>query len=152
MPWHLPEDSRRFKDLTWGHAVIMGRTTWDSLPARFRPLPGRENLVLTRQLGWAAPGTIAVASPAAALAAARLTGLPAPVWVIGGSAVYRAFMAQAGRAEVTVIDLDAGGDAFAPQLGPAWRLAKRQPDQGWLTSQSLTRYRFETWLQAASSY
>ncbi len=56
MPWHLPEDLARFRALTQGHPVVMGRKTWDSLPARFRPLPGRRNIVLTRQQSWQAPG------------------------------------------------------------------------------------------------
>ncbi|MDR2565654.1 MAG: dihydrofolate reductase [Bifidobacteriaceae bacterium] len=146
MPWHLPEDLRRFKELTWGHAVIMGRVTWEALPQRFRPLPGRANLVLTGRGDWTASGAVAVGSPAEALARAHASGLPGPVWVIGGAAVYRAFVGLADRAEVTVIDSAAGGDAHAPELGAGWRQVRRDPSDGWLTSQSSLRYRFETWL------
>jgi dihydrofolate reductase len=79
IPWHLPEDLARFKTLTMGHTVVMGRRTWDSLPARFRPLPGRRNVVLTRNRGFDAPGaevvgSIVVADPEVLSAAHLLEG------------------------------------------------------------------------------
>ncbi|MDR1187279.1 MAG: dihydrofolate reductase, partial [Bifidobacteriaceae bacterium] len=141
---------RRFKELTWGHPVVMGRSTWESLPDRFRPLPGRANLVLTREAGWAASSTVVVHSPDEALVAAEASGLPGPLWVIGGGQVYRAFEPRADRAEVTVIDLSAQGDTHAPTLGPTWRMASREPQRGWATSATALRYRFETWLQETS--
>ncbi|MDR1634592.1 MAG: dihydrofolate reductase [Bifidobacteriaceae bacterium] len=149
-PWRLPEDLERFKELTWGHPVVMGRATWEALPQPNRPLPGRTNLVLTRQPDWAASGAVTAPSPAEALARAAASGLPGPVWVIGGAAVYRAFADLAGRAEVTVIDTWATGDTYAPAMGPNWRLIGREPARGWLTSVSSLRYRFETWLQGQS--
>ncbi|MDR2377940.1 MAG: dihydrofolate reductase [Bifidobacteriaceae bacterium] len=93
---------------------------------------------------------MAVASPAEALAAAKTAGLPGPLWVIGGASVYRSFLALATRAEVTVIDSAAAGDAMAPDLGASWRRAGREPAAGWLRSATGLRYRFETWLQAES--
>ncbi|MDR0626816.1 MAG: dihydrofolate reductase [Bifidobacteriaceae bacterium] len=146
IPWRLPADLRRFKELTWGHPVVMGRVTWESLPDRFRPLPGRANLVLTRRPDWTARGAVTVRNRAEALAQADLSGLPGPLWVIGGEQVYRLFEPIAERAEVTVIDLAESGDAHAPPLGPAWRLSEREPAVGWSSQPPAPRYRFETWL------
>jgi dihydrofolate reductase len=150
MPWHLPEDLRRFKDLTWGHPVVMGRHTWDSLPERFRPLAGRDNLVLTRRGDRTASSAVIVHSRDEALAAAQASQLPGPLWVIGGEQIYELFEPCAYRAEVTVIDLVTSGDARAPELGQGWRMAAREPGSGWLASASALRYRFETWLQETS--
>ena len=85
LPWHLPQDMAHFRQATAGCAVIMGRKTWDSLPPRFRPLPGRVNIVITRQPGWSAPG----ARPAASLPQALALCPPqAGTWVIGGAQIY----------------------------------------------------------------
>ena len=91
LPWHLPEDLAHFKRHTLGCPVIMGRKTWDSLPPKFRPLPGRLNVVVTRQPDWQASGAVVAHS------------LP-----------------EACAALVTEIDADFEGDAFAPQFGPEW--------------------------------
>ena len=118
MPWHLPEDLAHFKRLTQGWPVIMGRKTWDSLPPRFRPLPGRTNIVITRQTGWQETG----AHPAASLASAlELCKASAEVWIIGGAQIYAQAEPLAGRIEVTEIAQDFDGDAFAPTLGAGWR-------------------------------
>ena len=117
MPWHLPEDLAHFKRLTQGWPVIMGRKTWDSLPARFRPLPGRTNVVITRQLDW----TDAGAQPATSLAdALAQCSQSEEVWVIGGAQIYAQAEPLAERIEVTEIAQDFEGDAFAPRLGPQW--------------------------------
>ncbi|MDO8720583.1 MAG: dihydrofolate reductase [Polaromonas sp.] len=117
MPWHLPEDLAHFKRLTQGWPVIMGRKTWDSLPARFRPLPGRTNVVITRQADWQEAG----AQPASSLAdALSLCAASEEVWVIGGAQIYAQAEPLAERIEVTEIDQDFEGDAFAPALGPQW--------------------------------
>src|SRR5687767_7423224 len=106
MPWHLPEDLAHFKQLTHGCPVIMGRKTWDSLPPRFRPLPGRTNIVITRQDGWQAEG----ATPAASLDhALDLAGAVPDIWVIGGAQIYAQAEALAVRAEVTEIAQDFEG-------------------------------------------
>src|SRR6059036_2989365 len=83
LPWHLPEDMRHFRDLTSGATVVMGRLSWESLPDRFRPLPGRRNIVLSRDAGYSASGAEVVASLEDALRSAP------GAWVIGGAAVYR---------------------------------------------------------------
>jgi dihydrofolate reductase len=123
LPWHLPEDLAHFKRHTSGCPVLMGRKTWDSLPPRFRPLPGRRNLVLTRQGAWQAEG----AEPCADLeqALARCAGAP-EVWVIGGAQLYAQALPLAGRVVVTEIARDFEGDAFAPVLGPEWRETARE--------------------------
>jgi dihydrofolate reductase len=157
MPWHLPEDLKHFRRVTTGHPVVMGRVTWDSLPPRFRPLPGRLNVIVTRQEDWrpddaAHPADtvtgVAVASSveeglALAAAAAEESG-SGQVWVMGGAQVYAATLPLADRCVVTEIDLVVDGDAYAPALvtGPDgdWALAERAPDapgadaDGWQTS------------------
>lgn len=132
MPWHLPEDLAHFKQTTQGYPVIMGRATWYSLPPRFRPLPGRLNLVLTRDAATAqsltAEGACAMDSLEAALAHCRtLPGAPAEVWVIGGAQIYAQAEPLAQRAVVTEIGQAFEGDAYAPQLGHDWRVVGRQP-------------------------
>lgn len=117
MPWHLPEDLAHFKRLTQGWPVIMGRKTWDSLPPRFRPLPGRTNVVITRQTDWHAAGAQAAASLEGALALCQQSD---EVWIIGGAQIYAQAEPLAERIEVTEIDQDFEGDAFAPGLGPEW--------------------------------
>lgn len=122
MPWHLPEDMVHFRRQTQGAPVVMGRRTWDSLPARFRPLPGRRNIVVTRQPHWQAAGAQRAGSLAEAIALAGQTADEVPeVWVIGGAQIYAEAEPLARRALVTEIGRDFAGDAFAPALGPAWR-------------------------------
>ena len=117
MPWHLPEDLAHFKRLTQGWPVVMGRKTWDSLPARFRPLPGRTNVVITRQPDWSENGAQTAASLEDALAQCSES---AEVWVIGGAQIYALAEPLAGRIEVTEIASDFDGDAYAPSLGAHW--------------------------------
>jgi dihydrofolate reductase len=123
MPWHLPEDLAHFKQLTSGWPVIMGRKTWDSLPPKFRPLPGRTNIVISRQTDWTAEGAVVMPGLAEALQHCRAS---AEVWVIGGAQIYALAEPLAQRAEVTEIHQDFVGDAFAPSLGPAWRESGRE--------------------------
>ena len=123
MPWHLPEDLAHFKQLTHGSPVIMGRKTWDSLPPKFRPLPGRSNIVITRQDHWQAEG----AQRADSLQDALRLGAPAPeLWIIGGAQIYTLAEPLANRAEVTEIAQDFPGDALAPVLGARWVQTARQ--------------------------
>jgi len=117
LPWHLPEDMAHFKRTTLGCPVIMGRKTWDSLPPKFRPLPGRLNIVVTRQGDWQADGALRAGSIAEAC------GLCPPAsdaWVIGGADIYAQTLPLARTAVVTEIDAAFEGDAFAPQFGPDW--------------------------------
>ena len=117
LPWHLPEDMAHFKRVTMGCPVIMGRKTWDSLPPRFRPLPGRMNVVVTRQKLWKENG----AQPSSSLREALLFCEQfEQVWVIGGAEVYAQSLPFANTAVVTEINADYDGDAFAPQFGPQW--------------------------------
>ena len=123
LPWHLPEDLAHFKRTTLGCPVIMGRKTWDSLPPRFRPLPGRANVVVTRQPDWQAVGALRADSLEAAM---RLCGNAPDVWVIGGAQMYALALPLASTAVVTEIDSELEGDAFAPSFGPQWREAARE--------------------------
>lgn len=123
LPWHLPEDLAHFKRQTLGAPVVMGRKSWDSLPPRFRPLPGRTNIVVTRQADWQAEGAQRAGSLAEAFA---LAGDVAELWVIGGAQIYAEAEPLAQRAVVTEIAKDFEGDAFAPTLGPAWRETARE--------------------------
>ena len=141
LPWHLPEDLAYFKRLTHGCPVIMGRKTWDSLPPRFRPLPGRTNIVISRQADWKADGATLAASLDAALALCR--GVP-EVWVIGGAQIYAQAMPMAQRAVVTELELDAQGDAFAPELGGNWRESAREEQ----ISKSGVQFAWVTYLQS----
>ena len=117
LPWHLPEDMAHFKRLTLGCPVIMGRKTWDSLPVKFRPLPGRLNVVLTRDQDWSAPGALCAHCLAEACA---LCPPASDAWVIGGAEIYAQALPLASSAVVTEIDATFEGDAFAPQFGPQW--------------------------------
>ena len=123
LPWHLPEDMAHFKQLTQGCPVIMGRKTWDSLPVRFRPLPGRANVVITRQPGWLAPGAQTVSNISQAIA---LCHASPEVWIIGGAQIYALAEPLAQRVEVTEIAQDFEGDAYAPTLGTQWVEASRE--------------------------
>ena len=123
MPWHLPEDLAHFKRVTLGQPVIMGRKTWDSLPARFRPLPGRLNIVITRQSDWQAEDALRASSIEDAM---RLCGDVPDAWIMGGAEIYRQAEPLASTAVVTEIDADFEGDAFAPVLGAGWIEVQRE--------------------------
>ena len=119
--WRLPEDMAFFRRTTMGHPVVMGRKTWDSVPVKFKPLPGRTNIVITRQRGWSEPGAIAVHDLEEALAGARAVVQPDPadprVFVIGGAQLYAQVLPRADELLLTEIDRDFEGDAHFP----AWR-------------------------------
>jgi dihydrofolate reductase len=121
MPWRLPEDLRRFKRLTLGHAVIMGRKTFESIGS---PLPGRDNIVITRSRDWSPPGCAVVHSLDAALATAESRG---EAFVIGGAQIYALAMPLAQRLCLTEIERDFDGDAFFPEYDlSAWREVSRE--------------------------
>lgn len=137
IPWRLPEDLNHFKQITMGHTVVMGRRTWDSLPARFRPLPGRRNVVLSRQPGFSAPGAEVVTSLDEALTEPE-------TWVVGGSEIYTLALPYASRCEVTEVDIDLprdDEDAIAPALDETWVAETGD----WLVSKSGLRYRFHSY-------
>jgi len=123
LPWRLPEDLKRFKALTLGHPVIMGRKTWESLG---RPLPGRTNIVVSRSAGFSAAGAMRAGSLDEALAAAAATHSD-EVFVIGGADIYRQALPRAQRLQLTEIDLDFAGDVHFPPADPArWRETARE--------------------------
>lgn len=111
--WNIPEDMAHFKALTAGHTVIMGRKTWESLPPRFRPLPGRRNIVISRQTDYAAPGAELAGSLEIAL---ELASTAATAFIIGGEQIYRQAMPLADRLEITEVDLEPEGDAWFPEI------------------------------------
>ncbi|HPY23490.1 MAG: dihydrofolate reductase [Actinomycetota bacterium] len=139
IPWRVPEDLARFKDLTMGHTVVMGRRTWESLPPRMRPLPGRRNVVLSRSPGYRADGADVVGAIVDALSTPR-------VWVIGGAEIYHLALPHAARCEVTEVDIDLrleDEDALAPVLDESW-VGTSTP---WHDSSSGLRYRFHSYLR-----
>ena len=122
IPWRIPEDLKRFKQLTLGKPVVMGRKTWDSLPKK--PLPGRDNIVVTRQSGWSADGAIAASSLDEALAKRRC----GDVSVIGGGEIYREALPRADRVELTEVHRDFEGDAHFAFDRTQWReIAREDP-------------------------
>jgi len=163
MPWHLPEDLKHFKRTTSGAPVVMGRRTWDSFPPRFRPLPGRTNIVVTRNDSFAADGALRASSlddglelaradlaRRAADSAGESTEGSAPeagdvVWVIGGGHVYAEAMAQADLLVVTEIDLEVDGDTHAPAIPEDFTQVEADPAGGWHEAASGLRYRVLTY-------
>lgn len=134
MPWYAPEDLAHFKTVTLGAPVIMGRKTWESFPPRFRPLPGRTNIVITSSVTSQVEkdGALWVSSLDDALAAAAAEQ-PETIWVMGGGSVYAEALGRTDlplvadgrvqRVERTVFDLELNGDTHAPSLDDSWTLA-----------------------------
>lgn len=145
IPWHVPEDFAHFKRTTAGHPVVMGRLTWESLPRR--PLPGRTNIVVSSRGAYGVTDDGAV--PAGSIGEALKIAADAPggdeIWVIGGSQVYSESLPIADVVEVTEINTEVEGDAFAPVIGPEWRVASSTE---WTTSSSGLRYRTLTYCRA----
>lgn len=155
MPWHLPEDLKHFKATTSGSPVVMGRRTWESFPPRFRPLPGRTNIVVTRDDGYAADGAVRAASLDEGLALARedlaRRSQEEPgqatdtLWVIGGGTLYAAAMDVADLLVVTEIDLEVDGDTLAPEIPADFSPRRIDPAEGWHESAGGLRYRILTY-------
>ena len=125
IPWRIPEDVAHFKALTTGHPVVMGRRTWSSLPVRFRPLPNRRNVVVTRNPGWRDDGAERAASLDEALELLR--GEPR-IFVIGGAEVYAAALPLADELLLTELDADVEGDTFFPPFdGDEFDEVSREP-------------------------
>lgn len=144
VPWNLPEDLINFRFLTDEQAVVMGRRTWDSLPAVWRPLPGRNNLVLTRERGWARNGCLTYHDVGRVLA-----DYP-ELWVIGGAEVYKEFLPFATVIHRTKIEVEIPGSLFSPKLDRSWipvSAQQRRPPK-WRTSTNGLRYKFETFVRA----
>jgi dihydrofolate reductase len=144
VPWRIPEDMSRFRELTTGHPVVMGRRTWDSLPDRFRPLPGRRNVVVTRNPEWSAEGAERAGSLDRALE--RLSDAPR-VFVIGGAELYAAALPLADELLLTEIDLDVAGDAVFPSWDrTTFEEVSREPH----VSDDGTRFSFVRYVRRAS--
>jgi dihydrofolate reductase len=111
LPWHISSDLKLFKAITLGKPIIMGRKTWESLPRK--PLPGRVNIVISRQSGFVAEGAVVVADAHAAISA---TQNAAEIAVIGGGEIYKMFLPLAQRVYYTEVDLDVEGDTYFPKL------------------------------------
>jgi dihydrofolate reductase len=129
LPWRLPDDLRRFKQLTLGKPCIMGRKTWDSLPRK--PLPGRTNIVVTRNAAFAAPGAVAARSFDEAVALAEKES-PPEIMVIGGADIFAAALPRAARIHLTEVHAAPQGDVHLPPFPPReWReTARENPEPG----------------------
>jgi dihydrofolate reductase len=123
LPWHLPEDLAHFKRTTLGAPVIMGRKTWESLPPRFRPLPGRKNIVITRDAQWQAEGAHRAGTLDEAIAACAGAET---AWITGGAEIFKLAMPRADLAVITEIGADYDGDTFAPALDAGWQEVARE--------------------------
>ena len=119
LPWHIPADLKRFKALTMGKPMVMGRKTFESFP---KPLPGRRHIVLTRSRNWSPEGAEVVHSIADAIALAG----EGEIAGVGGAEIYRLLMPHAERIELTEVHGDFDGDTMMPELGPEWREVNRE--------------------------
>lgn len=139
MPWHLPEDLRHFKEITMGHPVIMGRSTWLSIPKR--PLPGRQNIVLSKNPDFSADGAVCCNSIEAAIAICQNSETP---FIMGGGSIYSQAMPFLSRIFVTRIEAEfPNADTFFPEISPdEWALSEQSEI---MTSKSGLRFRFETY-------
>ena len=119
LPWHIPEDLKRFKARTMGKPMIMGRRTFEGFA---KPLPGRRHIVLTRDIGWSRAGAEVAHSIEDALALCRDAE---EIAVIGGAEVFSLFLPHADRIELTEVHREVDGDTRMPPLGQGWRVAER---------------------------
>ncbi|MBT1181588.1 dihydrofolate reductase [Bifidobacterium sp. CP2] len=157
MPWHLAEDMKHFKELTVSHPVIMGRRTWESLGPKYRPLPNRDNIVVSHDTGYRAPGATVVDSLEDALDLARQEAIPddgldrSEIWVIGGAQLFQEVLPQANKVYVTLLDAQVDADTYAPDIAALaeegqWEVIDRTP---WLEPRKpdtgIARYRFVTY-------
>jgi len=127
IPWHLPDDMKHFRQITMGHPVVMGRKTYESLPDRFRPLPGRTNIILTKQPKYAAAGCVVTHNLASAVEAA---GDAKEVMVIGGAAIYGEFLPIADRIYLTLIDGSHEGDVYFPNFDMSEWIERQRDEHG----------------------
>ena len=138
LPWRLPADLKRFKEVTMGKPIVMGRLTWESIG---RPLPGRQNIVITRQADFAAEGADVVTTPADAL---RAAGDVEEVMIIGGGQVYDLFLPKATRVYLTRVAAEVEGDAWFPELDESvWGLVQTEPHAA--DEKNEYAFEFQTW-------
>ena len=149
MPWHIPEDLAHFRQITQNKPVIMGRKTWDSLPAKFKPLPYRRNIILTRSPNWGkelenSNSKIKIARSVETSMKPIIVGREVEeIWVIGGGQIYPQFLKYASRIEITEIQEEIEGDTRAPELGSEWKEERRVHH----TSSSGIKFDFVTYLK-----
>ena len=143
IPWRgkLPADMAHFQKLTMGHTVVMGRKTWESIPLKYRPLPGRANVVLTRDASYHVSGAYAVRTLDEAISR---TG-SSRVFIIGGALIYKQYLSVAHRLELTHIDTSSGGDTFFPQFDISeWIIMNEEPHSS--DEKNLFPYTFRTYI------
>ena len=160
MPWHLKEDLRHFRDLTISHPVIMGRRTWESLDAKHRPLRNRDNIVVSRNPQFSAPGATVIDSFDDALDLARQEAIPddgierSEIWVIGGAQLFREALPVANKAFVTLLRAQVDADVYAPDMAALvdaelWRITDKSPWQVPEDAESgIAAYRYVTFEKA----
>ena len=140
LPWHLPNDMKHFKNITWGMPVVMGRRTFESLG---KVLPGRKNIVITRQAGWQVDGAVSVKNIEDALFVARETDAK-EVMVIGGGEIYKALFEKARRIYLTRVEAEPEADTFFPSLLPEeWYLMSQQNHEA--DDKNAYNYSFQVW-------
>ena len=140
MPWHLPNDLRHFKNLTWGMPVVMGRKTFESLG---KPLAGRKNIVISRQAGWSAPGAVVVKTIEDALFVAREADMK-EVMVIGGGEIYKSLFDRAKRIYLTRVEAEPDADTFFPVIDPQqWHLMSQKNHEA--DEKNAYNYSFQVW-------
>jgi dihydrofolate reductase len=128
LPWRIPEDMKRYREITMGKVVVMGRKTWESIPAKHRPLPGRTNVVVTRQHDFALPVGV---ERAASLEDALAVHAAQEIVINGGAAIYARAMARADVLDLTHVHREVAGDTFFPVIDPSlWRESWREDHDG----------------------
>lgn len=138
--WHLPNDLRHFRNITWGMPVIMGRKTFESMG---KPLPGRKNIVITRQSGWNVPGTIAVKTLDDAMFLVKEMDVK-EMMVIGGGEIYQLAFEKANRIYLTRVDAEPDADTFLPALNPkSWKLLSQKNFEA--DERHAYNYSFQVW-------
>lgn len=138
--WNLPNDMKFFKNVTWGMPVVMGRKTYEALG---KPLPGRKNIILTRQADWKAAGTVAVKSFDDAVLLVKEMDVK-EMMVIGGGEIFKMLMPKASRIYMTRVDAAPEGDAFFPEIDPKeWKLVSRKDHQ--VDIKHAYNYSFQVW-------
>lgn len=122
LPWHLPEDMKHFKEVTMGKTVVMGRKTWESIPDKFRPLPGRKNVVITRQETYVVPEDVQISSSIEDV----IHGANEDVMIIGGGEIYRQTIDKADTLYITHVHQHVDGDTFFPDIdSTVWKETSR---------------------------
>jgi len=134
LPWNIPEDMKHFKDITTGHIVLMGRNTWESIPEKFRPLPNRKNIVITRDIKYMVPEGVEVYS---SIDEALEKYKNENVFIIGGASIYKQTIDQADKLYITEVHQQVDGDAFFPEIDKnVWQEVEREDHEGF----SFVRY------------